>query len=358
MSGTGIVYPVDAVTGAPSYTGRMLRNTIAPLVAGATAARPLGGITGVRPGTPVNTVTSSPTTYTVTPFAGLIDLEAAAISGPYPFAFNANVTGGVTAADASNPRKDAVYVQINDNAEGDGTAGTPNIKIDYLAGTVLTGGTLVISAVPARSFVIANINVPISGGGSPTVTWVAPYTVAAGAHRLAPDFATLNLTAGGYVGEKGRSLADGITYRWNGAAWKPWESDWIGYSPTLTNVAVGAGSLFGQYKFIAGDLKVEGRGILGAGFSVTGTPTLTHPASYSISTNQQNASYVLGEVDVLRPGTIEYPGRVLYNNTTSAVFNAVNAAGTYGSFANLSSTVPLTFAAADVLAWKYDFTPA
>lgn len=215
MSGTGIAWPLDAVAGAPSYTGRMLRNTLAPALAGATAARPLGGISGVRPGTPATTVSATSTTYTVTPFAGTIDLESAAISGPYAFAFNANVTGAVTAANASNPRADAVYVQINDNAEGDGTVGTPNVKIDYLAGTVNVGGTLVIAAVPARSFVLATINVPISGGGSPSVTWNPPYTVAAGGILPVP---TTVYPAGAFVGQYVDDAVYGLL-RFDGTAW-------------------------------------------------------------------------------------------------------------------------------------------
>jgi hypothetical protein len=234
MSGTGIVYPVDAVAAAPSYTGRMLRNTIAPLVVGATTARPLGGISGVRPGTASNIVTSTTTTYTVTPFAGIIDLEAAAISGPYAFAFNANVTGAVTAANASNPRVDAVYVQINDNAEGDGTAGTPNIKIDYLAGTVTVAGTLVIAAVPARSFVIANINVPISGGGSPTVSWVAPYTVAAGGILPVPGVS--GYPASSYPGQYIDDPAVGLL-RSNGTAW----ANAVGLVPVAPTSVAGTG---------------------------------------------------------------------------------------------------------------------
>jgi len=37
---------------------------------------------------------------------------------------------------------------------------------------------------PARCLVIAQVNVPASGGGSPSVTWVAPYAVSAGAPAI------------------------------------------------------------------------------------------------------------------------------------------------------------------------------
>lgn len=164
------LYPADSVGGAPAYSGRALRQTQAPFLAGATAARPLGAMSGVRPGTPSSTVTATSTTWTVTPFAGIIDAEAAAIAGPYAFAFDANVTGAVTAAGGS-ARVDSLSVRVNDGAEGDGTVIAPFADIVY---------TLSGSALPARSFVLANINVPATGGGAPSVTWVAPYAVAAG----------------------------------------------------------------------------------------------------------------------------------------------------------------------------------
>jgi hypothetical protein len=167
----------DAVAGAPSYVGRALRQLMSPLVAGATSARPLGSMSGVRPGTPASIVSATSTTWTVKPFAGVIDLEAAAIAGPYPFAFDANVTGSVTAANASYARVDILYVRVSDPSEGDGSS-VPLIEVLYLAGTA--AAVPVAPTVPARSFVIANLNVPVSGGGSTTVSFNAPFVVAAG----------------------------------------------------------------------------------------------------------------------------------------------------------------------------------
>lgn len=214
------VWPADAVTGAPSYTGRALRQTQAPMLASATAGRPLGAYSGVRPGTPAATVTATSTTWTVTPFAGVIDLEAAAISGPYTFAFDANVTGAVTAANATNPRVDILSVRINDGAEGDGTVVAPFVDIVYTAGTA--AAVPVAPATPARSFVIANINVPTSGGGSPTVTFNAPIAVAAGAPLIVATSALLSAVVG-HPGEIAWVTADRCFYSWNvaGSVWYP-----------------------------------------------------------------------------------------------------------------------------------------
>jgi len=174
-----IVWPVDAVTGAPSYTGRSLRETLAPLLAGATAARPLGARSGVRPGTSATTVTATSTIWTLNACAGILDMETAVEAGPYAFAINTAQTGAVTAADATRPRVDIVWVRLDDPAESDGSS-VPAVVAGYTAGAPLAGSP-VAPATPARCMVLATLQVPMSGGGSPTVIWVAPCTVAAGA---------------------------------------------------------------------------------------------------------------------------------------------------------------------------------
>lgn len=167
------IWPADAVAGAPSNTGRSLRQALMSLIgAGVTAARPLGGRSGVRPGTPSSTVTATATVWTVKPHAGMLDVQAAAEASPYSYAVDANVTGAVTAANATNPRIDLVYVQLADPAEGDGTA-APGISILYLAG--VAAASPVAPALPARSMALARLNVPKTGGGAPSVSWIAPY---------------------------------------------------------------------------------------------------------------------------------------------------------------------------------------
>ncbi|UAJ78617.1 hypothetical protein IT072_15415 [Leifsonia sp. ZF2019] len=107
----------------------------------------------------------------------MADVEAAAEAGGYEFAFSAAATGAMTPADGSSARTDILYVQIDDPAEGDSST-TPAVTRKYLAGVAGSG----VAPTPpvARAFVIAQINVPKSGSGAPSVTWVAPYTAAAG----------------------------------------------------------------------------------------------------------------------------------------------------------------------------------
>ncbi|MGV8912245.1 MAG: hypothetical protein ACOH14_06455 [Rhodoglobus sp.] len=206
---------VNAVSGSPSYTGRALRQLSSPRYAGATALRPLGARSGVRSGTAATTVTATSTTWTAQPFGGVIDGQAAVEAGPYEFAFDAVATGAVTPASASFARIDIIYVQVDDPAESDGST-VPAITRKYLAGTVAsTPPTL-----PARSMLCARINVPISGGGAPTVTWVAPYCAAAGGVVDFNTKAELDLWITAATGTRALVLATETQYFRSGGAWR------------------------------------------------------------------------------------------------------------------------------------------
>ena len=171
----GVVWPVDAQSGAPNYTGRWLRQTHSAYMMGATATDPFGVLPGVRPGT-ASVVTASSTTWTVKPHAGMLDYETSTLASGYAYSFDANVTGSVQAAPSvGQSRIDILSVQLNDPTESDGSA-SPVPTIVYTPGTQGTPGTQ--PATPARNMLLAVINVPSSG--SPTVSLVAPVAVAAG----------------------------------------------------------------------------------------------------------------------------------------------------------------------------------
>jgi len=104
-----------------------------------------------------------------------MDVEVAAECGPYAYAVDAAITGSMTAAHATLPRVDILWMRVDDPPE-DGTA-VPQVVGGYTAGTAAT--TPAAPATPARCMVLGWVNVPASGGGSPTVTWKATYASAA-----------------------------------------------------------------------------------------------------------------------------------------------------------------------------------
>lgn len=211
------IWPVDAVTGAPSYTGRMLRQTAVSALTGmGSTARPLGGKSGIRPGTPSSITAVTSTAWTVQPFAGVIDGEANAAAGAYGYAFDTAQTGTIAAA-GSAARVDRLDVQVSDPSEGDGTS-TPSIQIVYTQGAATGGAT---PAAPARSHRLCLIAVPASGGGNPTVTWLPDWSSAS--LLVANTVAELNGYTNIPPGQQAQVVGDVATangpYIWSGSVW-------------------------------------------------------------------------------------------------------------------------------------------
>lgn len=221
---TNRLWPADAVGGSPAYSGRALRQTQSPFVAGATAARPLGARSGVRPGTSTGTVSATSTTWYCNPHAGVLDVQTAAEAGPYTYAIDSTVSGAIVASNASNPRTDIVFAQVTDAAEDGAAPGqAPVVTIGYLAGTASASAPA--PAVPARSIVLARINVAKTGGGNPTVTWVAPYAVGAGGILPVATAEQLRAITGQGKGAAAVVTDDptahkNVVYRYDGTVWR------------------------------------------------------------------------------------------------------------------------------------------
>lgn len=208
---TDICLPIDASGGAPSFPAAQHRVALAALMQGRTD-RPLGARSGVRPGSDP-TISATSTTWTVTPFAAIVDPLTALTVGPYLVAFTANKTGAINAANASNPRIDRLDLQVPDDPSG----GTTVPVIVYTAG--VAASSPVAPAAPARSTPLATILVPKVGGGSPAVTNTFLHAPAAGG--IIPTRSSSEYPPNPFVGEYVDDASLGITFRWNGTAWVP-----------------------------------------------------------------------------------------------------------------------------------------
>lgn len=180
---------------------------------GGGSGRQLGGRSGFRVGTAADTLTATSTTWTLTPCSAAIDPGASTHQGMYGWSTDANVTGTVTAADGTNPRKDIVYIQVNDSTAGDGS-GAVSADVLYLAGT--PGATPTAPALPARSFLVGTITVPQVGGGSPTVVLNPARYVAAGGVLPVADLAERDALVG-YEGLQ--VVRNGHVETYTGGAW-------------------------------------------------------------------------------------------------------------------------------------------
>jgi len=352
------VWPANAVTGSPSYQGRALRQTsVAPGLAGASTARPAGAFSGVRPGTSNAIVTATTTTWTVTPFGGVIDAEASNVAGPYGYFFDTNQSGSLTAA-AGSTRLDRLDVVVSDPAEdGSGAVSIAIVKTDGVAGSGVT------AAAPARSHPLAVISVP--SAGSPTVIWAATYCVAAGGVLPVLTFALLPASAG-QVGQKAEVFADStaannMIYRWNGSVWKPWDSDWITYTPTLTGVAIGTGGSAtntAAYRFVAGQVKVRGVITLGSsGSSVSGTIVVTLPVT-ALALRHPYQRYDGAATFYDLSAVQNYYSAPTANNASVTDINILSFYGTNGLRAGTGASTPFTWAAGDSISYDLTFDPA
>lgn len=182
--------------------------------------RPLGGRSGFRVDTPSDVFTATSTTWTLKPCTAMIDPGASTHQGMYGWATDADVTGAVTASDATYARKDIAYIQINDSSAGDGS-GALSAPVLYAAG--VPGADPQPPALPPRSFLVATITVPQTGGGSPSVVLNPARFVAAGA-RL-PVGSAAERPSAPHVGQEVlRTDRNNHVQRWNGTAWK-WVSE-------------------------------------------------------------------------------------------------------------------------------------
>ena len=182
---------------------------------GGGANRPLGGRSGFRVDTASDVFTATSTTWTLKPCSAMIDPGALTHQGMYGWSSDANITGSIDAADATQTRYDRVWIRLNDSTAGD-VSGAVSANVEYQAGTAGSGVPI---ALPNRCFLVADITVPPAGGGSPTVALNPARFASAGAPLpVASSTERDALTA--YNGlQVLRKDQNGRVETYNGAAW-------------------------------------------------------------------------------------------------------------------------------------------
>jgi hypothetical protein len=220
---------------------------------GGGSGRRLGGRSGFRVDTPLNVLTATSTAWTLGPCAAMVDAAATLHQGVYGWSSDSNISGAVTAADATYSRKDIVYIQVNDSSAGDGS-GALNANVTYLAGS--PSATPIPPNLPARSFLLGTISVPQAGGGSPTVSLnTARYAAAGAALPVYSEFERDSIPDkfDGLIVQR-RDLPGRPDQVWDGTAWNgQW---WTSYTPAWAGFAnVGAGAqATGSYMMVGPNL--------------------------------------------------------------------------------------------------------
>lgn len=128
---------------------------------------------------------------------------------------------------------------------------------------------------------------------------------------------------------------------------------WTTYAPTLTNLSGGSVTL-AKYAVFGKTVTVRFRYVLaGAGVSGIVGVSLPFTAAASYSTNNP-----VGIGIFLDTGVASYDACLLMGSTTRVDVFAKIASGTYVSATNVSSTVPFTFGANDVIEFLMNYEAA
>ena len=156
--------------------------------------------------------------------------------------------------------------------------------------------------------------------------------------------------SGNWLGRQIAATNTGITWRWDGSAWVIWDLSPTTFTPTWTNLTVGAGSNTGSYTISGGIVRVEFATVLGAGFSV-GAARLTLPISGVFS----SVNTPVGRVAYIDNGTGTFRGDLFSFSSTQVDFRYLGGALFWSA---ISSTTPFTWASTDSLLGAFTYRAA
>lgn len=298
-----------------------ISNGIVGAVAATSGVAPMtGGLAVNAQGTPDMTVavTAGVAYLTATP-TGQSSQRLRANIAAQNVTISANATGGT--------RYDWLYVKIDAT-----NANTPN-----------TAGDNVSSIVRSRSTSSSS-----DDGTPPTYGYnIAKITVANGA---------ASITNGNIADTRSQTGADvppGSITNADLAVNVAWPT----FSPTITNMSVGNGTLIAVYnqvgKAVGGFVKV----ILGSTSTVGTQPTFTLPvAAHSRYATGNN---IVGGCWMEDSGVSNYNGPVIFSNAgTSMSPFVINASGTYANVTAPTATVPFTWGTSDYINFWFQYEAA
>ena len=148
-------------------------------------------------------------------------------------------------------------------------------------------------------------------------------------------------------------------YAYNGAAWVPFGSAvgsgtgymgaWTGYTPTLTGITLGSGTVAFTWIRQGNTVQVRGRFTFGAGSGVTGAVSISLPATAVSANWVPNVS--------ARAAGADY-GMLGIAATGSVGVHALGSAGAYINRVTTSSTIPATWTSGDYITFSATYEAA
>jgi hypothetical protein len=128
---------------------------------------------------------------------------------------------------------------------------------------------------------------------------------------------------------------------------------WTAFTPTLTNITLGNGTLTARYKQIGKTVVAQVRLTFGTTTSITGAPTRVNlPVTAATANDFSFPMYILDS------GAADYIGRAQLFNTAYLELYVNAVGGTYGAISAISSTVPMTWTTNDKFSINFVYEAA
>ena len=129
------------------------------------------------------------------------------------------------------------------------------------------------------------------------------------------------------------------------------------YTPTLTGVTLGNGTVTSEYARVNNFVHVTGSFTFGSTSAITGTVGI--PTPININSAMGLAGFPLGMCTLYdtSSGAMNVL-EILWASATELRLRALNTAASYGVLVAVSSTIPLTWATGDILTWNVMYKAA
>jgi len=131
---------------------------------------------------------------------------------------------------------------------------------------------------------------------------------------------------------------------------------WTTYSPTLSNITIGNGTVVARYIQIGKNVFARITITFGSTSSMGTSPTITLPVTAISGYASGAESY--GTLQILHVGNYVALGILIVGSTTTVTAAALSASNTYLQNVNITSTVPFTWGAGDALYFYIQYEAA
>ena len=139
-----------------------------------------------------------------------------------------------------------------------------------------------------------------------------------------------------------------------GLAWKTAATQfpWTSYTPTLTAITLGNGTLTASYQQIGKTVDVRILFTLGSTSSVSSFPRFSVPVNIDVPSAQVQ---ILGNANLNDAGTTAYYGVVAYETASTVQVFAQDTTGSTLQRATVTATVPFTWTTSDQMLLNFSY---